>query len=81
MTPTSKQVDEISEVLAILMEDFIEETPQGAGATEPEGAELVSEEVLAGILAKSLAAKGGEPDLREFLQAAGGLLRISLEVV
>jgi len=81
MTPTSKQVDEISEVLAILMEEFIEETPQGTSATTDEYSDPVGEEVLAGILAKSLAAKGGEPSLRKFLQAAGGLLRISREVV
>ena len=53
MTPTSKQVDEISEVLAFLMTDFGEETPQEE-STGLGGQESISEEALARILAKSL---------------------------
>ena len=81
MTPTSKQVDEISEVLALLMEDFIEETPPGSDLPEGEVEDQVSEEVLARMLAKSLAAKGGEVNLRGLLEAARGLMRVSMEVV
>jgi cell division ATPase FtsA len=81
MTPTSKQVDEISEVLALLMEDFVEETPQGSELPEGEEEDRVSEEVLARRLAKSLATKGGEVNLRGLLEAARGLMRVSMEVV
>jgi hypothetical protein len=81
MTPTPKQVYEISEVLALLMEDFIENTPQEAEAPGFEEEEQVSEEVLARSLAKLLAAKGGDARLKGLLGAARGMLRVSLEVV
>ena len=54
MTPTSEQVDEISEVLAFLLTDFSEETSQEEESTGLEGQEPISEEALARILAKSL---------------------------
>jgi hypothetical protein len=81
MTPTSKQVDEISEVLALLMEDFGEEILQETEVVAAVEEESLSEEALARVFAKSLAAKGGNGNLRNLLGAARGLLRVSLEVV
>ncbi len=83
MTPTAQQVDQISEVLALLMEEFLADaTPvlEPAG-TQVEGEGQVSEEMLAQILAKSLSARDGEPELRGLLAGARGLLRVSLDVL
>ena len=81
MTPTSQQVDKISEVLALLMEDFLPDATevQESDGTQEEGE--VSEEILAQILAKSLSARDGEPELRGLLAGARGLLRVSFEVL
>ena len=81
MTPTANQVDEISEVLALLLEDFGEEIAEETEALEAVAEEPLSEEALARVFAKSLAAKGGNKNLRSLLGAARGLLRVSLEVV
>ena len=82
MTPTPQQVDEISEVLALLMEEFLADATavQEANGTQSEDAE-VSEEILAQILAKSLSSRDGEPELRGLLAGARGLLRVSFEVL
>ena len=79
MTPTSEQVDEISEVLAFLLTDFSEE-PSQEEATGLEGQEPISEEALARILAKSLSTRGGDAHLRGLLGAARGVLRGSMEI-
>jgi hypothetical protein len=81
MTPTSQQVDEISEVLALLMEEFLTDSNAVQEVDVTQGEEEVSEEVLAQILAKSLSARDGEPELRGLLAGARGLLRVSLEVL
>jgi hypothetical protein len=81
MTPTSKQVDEISEVLALLLEEFGEGIAQDTEAVAAVAEEQLSEEALARIFAKSLAAKGGNGNLRGLLGAARGLLRVSLEII
>jgi hypothetical protein len=80
MTPTSEQVDEISEVLAFLLTDFSEETSQEEESTGLEGQEPISEEALARILAKSLSTRGGDAHLRGLLGAARGVLRGSMEI-
>ena len=79
MTPTSEQVDEISEVLAFLLTDFSEE-PSQEEATGLQGQEPISEEALARILAKSLSTRGGDAHLRGLLGAARGVLRGSMEI-
>ena len=79
MTPTSEQVDEISEVLAFLLTDFSEE-PSQEEATGLEGQEPISDEALARILAKSLSTRGGDAHLRGLLGAARGVLRGSMEI-
>jgi hypothetical protein len=81
MTPTSQQVDEISEVLALLMEEFLTDANALQEAEGTQGEEEVSEEMLAQILAKSLSAGDGEPELRGLLAGARGLLRVSFEVL
>jgi hypothetical protein len=81
MTPTSQQVDEVSEVLALLMEEFLEDATPMQEADGPLGEEAISEEALAQILASSLSARSGEPELRGLLDGARRLLRVSLEVL
>jgi hypothetical protein len=81
MTPTPQQVDEISEVLALLMEEFFEDVTSTQGVTPTDGEAEVSEEALALILAKSLSKRDGDPELRELLSGARELLSVSLEVL
>jgi hypothetical protein len=79
MKPTPKQVQEISEVLAVLLEDFPLETqpqPEESGT-----AERICEAAMARRFARSLRARGGEPRFREFLEGAQGMLRISIALV
>lgn len=80
MTPTSEQVDAISELLAVVLEDIIEELPQEGENPTLEGEEHVGEEALARAFAKSLAATGGDGQLKGLLGAARGMLGGSLEV-
>lgn len=79
MKPTPQQVDEISKVIALLMqdiaEDFLEQTFETEEGTPGD------EAALAHALAKSLATQGASPVLRDLLNGAHGLLRVSLEVV
>jgi hypothetical protein len=81
MTPTPQQVDEISEVLALLMEEFFEDVTPSQEVTSTDGETEVSEERLALILAKSLSERDGDPELRELLSGARQLLSVSLEVL
>ena len=81
MTPTSQQVDEVNEVLALLMEEFLEDATPMQEADGPLGEEDISEKALAQILASSLSARSGEPGLRGLLDGARRLLRVSLEVL
>jgi hypothetical protein len=79
MKPTPKQVDEISEVIALLLEDINEDSCEQF--FEAQEGFPVSEAALAHALARSLASKDGEPVLRGLLEGAHALLRVSLEAV
>jgi hypothetical protein len=79
MTPNSKQVDEVSEVLAFLLDDFTEEAPQEENLPAPEGGEQLNEAALARAVAKSLSANRGDACLRSLLGAVRGILRGALE--
>ncbi len=79
MKPTPKQVDEISEVIALLLEDINEDSSEQL--FEPQEGSPVSEAALAHALARSLASKDGEPVLRGLLKGAHALFRVSLEAV
>ena len=80
MTPNSKQVDEVSEVLAFLLDDFTEEAPQEESVPATEGGEPLNEAALARVVAKSLSANSGDACLRSLLGAVRGILRGALEV-
>jgi hypothetical protein len=73
-----KRVGEISEVLAFLLEDFVEEASEEEPVFVSGGEEQISEEALARIVAKLLASKRGDLRLQGLLGAARGLLRGSL---
>jgi hypothetical protein len=79
MIPDLKQVGEISEVLAFLLEDFVEEASGEEPVLVSEVEEQLSEEALARIVAKLLASKRGDLRLQGLLGAARGMLRGSLE--
>ena len=78
MKPTPKQVHEISEVLAVLLEDYPSETQ--TELEESAWEERICEATLARRFARSLRTRGGEPLFREFLEGAKGLLQISIEL-
>jgi hypothetical protein len=79
MKPTPKQVQEISEVLAVLLEDYpIETQPQ---PKDSEIGDQICEAAMARRFARSLRARGGEPLFRELLEGIHGMLRISIELV
>jgi hypothetical protein len=80
MIPTAKQIQQVSEVLALVVENFNHDPEFRAGSPPGEPREVVSDEAVAAELARTLAAGTGETELESLILGASALLRLSLEV-
>jgi hypothetical protein len=80
MIPTAKQIQQVSDVLALLVENFNDDTEIRADASPGETGAVVSDEVVAAALARTLADGTGETEVESLILGASDLLRLSLDV-
>lgn len=79
MIPTAKQIQQVSEVLGLLVENFNYDTGLREELRGDPGA-VVSDEAVASELAQTLADGTGETELESLILEASYLLSLSLDV-